>query len=188
LAITQANAVVVRSDIRVEKTFESLGALARALSGYTGRKNLLWLSEGFPAGVLPRREYFRPDARNYLWNFQKYSGLLQASQISVYPIDVRALKNTTLQPPGGAPVQEASDRQHGDEAGSQMMMRDVAEETGGKAFYNGNDLKGAMQQSIQHGSTYYSLAYSPQNKKWSGEVGSTRRQAGLPPRILRRGR
>src|SRR5450631_2072011 len=161
---------LVRSDIRVEKTFESLGALARALSGYTGRKNLLWLSEGFPAGVLPRREYFRPDARNYLWNFQKYSGLLEASQISVYPIDVRGLKNTTLQPAGGGPELDPSDRQHGDEAGAQMMMRDVAEETGGRAFYNGNDLKSAMQLSIQHGSTYYTLGYSPQNKKWNGDL------------------
>ncbi len=169
-AISQANAVVARSDIRVERTFDSLAALARALSGYTGRKNLLWLSEGFPAGVLPRREYFRPDARNYLWNFQKYSGLLEASQISVYPIDIRALKNTTVQPPGGAAVQAATDRQHEDAAGSQMMMRDVAEETGGKAFYNGNDLKNAMQRSIQHGSTYYTLAYSPQNKKWNGDL------------------
>lgn len=161
---------LVRSDIRVEKTFESLGALARALSGYTGRKNLLWLSEVFPAGVLSQREYFRPDARNYLWNFQKYSGLLEASQISVYPIDLRGLKNTTLQPAGGGPELDPSDRQHGDEAGSQMMMRDVAQETGGRAFYNGNDLKSAMQRSIQHGSTYYTLAYSPQNKKWNGDL------------------
>lgn len=169
-AESNTTTALVRNDIRVEKTFDSLAALARALSGYTGRKNLLWLSEGFPAGVLPRREYFRPDARNYLWNFQKYSGLLEASQISVYPIDVRGLKNTTLQPPGGAPVLDPSERQHGDEAGSQMMMRDVAEETGGKAFYNGNDLKSAMQRSIQHGSTYYTLAYSPQNKKWNGDL------------------
>jgi VWFA-related protein len=159
---------LVRTDIRTEKTFESLGALARALSGYTGRKNLLWLSEGFPAAVLPRKANYEPDARNYLATFQKYSGLLEASQISVYPIDVRGLKNTTLQPGGGGPELDPSDRQHGDEAGAQMMMRDVAGQTGGKAFYNGNDLKTAMRRSIEHGSTYYTLAYSPQNKKWDG--------------------
>jgi VWFA-related protein len=160
---------LVRNDVRMEKTFESMGALARALSGYTGRKNLLWLSEGFPAGVLPRREYFHPDARNYLWNFQKYSGLLEASQISVYPIDIRGLKNTTLQPAGGFAEQASSDRQNGDAGDSQLMMKDVAEQTGGRAFYNGNDLKGAMRRSIEHGSTYYTLAYSPENKKWNGD-------------------
>ena len=161
---------VVRTDVRVEKTFESLGALARALSGYTGRKNLLWLSEGFPAGVLPQREYFHPDARNYLLTFQQYSGLLEASQISVYPIDIRALKNSTLQPAGGSPELDAPERQHADLGGSQLMMRDVAEQTGGKAFFNTNDLKSALRRSIQHGSTYYTVAYSPQNKNWNGNL------------------
>lgn len=171
---------LVRSDIRVEKNFDSLGALARALSGYTGRKNLLWLSEGFPAGVLPRREYFHPDARNYLWNFQKYSGLLEASQISVYPIDIRGLKNTTLQPAGGAGEQASSDRQNSDAGSSQLMMKDVADQTGGRAFYNGNDLKGAMRRSIEHGSTYYTLAYSPENKKWNGDFRRIQVKLGQP--------
>ena len=47
-------------------------------------------------------------------------------------------------------------------------MRDVAEETGGRAYYNTNDLKGALQRSIEHGSTYYTLAYVPQNHDWNG--------------------
>lgn len=83
---------LVRTDIRVEKTLESMGALARALSGYSGRKNLLWLSEAFPASVLPRRDDIRPTFRNYLAVFQKY--------ISVYPIDLRGLMNTGIQPTG----------------------------------------------------------------------------------------
>ncbi len=160
---------LVRTDIRTEKTFEDLGALARALSGYTGRKNLLWLSEGFPAAVLPRRANFEPDARNYLATFQKWSGLFESSQISVYPIDVRGLKNTSLAPIGGSSEYDDTSRQTENQGGSQLMMRDVAGQTGGRAFYNGNDLKGAMRRSIEHGSTYYTLAYSPQNKKWDGK-------------------
>jgi VWFA-related protein len=159
---------LVRTDIRTEKTFESLGALARALSGYTGRKNLLWLSEGFPAAVLSRKANYEPDARNYLATFQKYSGLLEASQISVYPIDVRGLKNTSLPPIGGSAEYDDPQRQADAAGGAQLMMRDVAGQTGGRAFYNGNNLKGAMRRSIEHGSTYYTLTYSPQNKKWNG--------------------
>ncbi len=162
------NTRVVREDIRTEKTFEGLEELARALSGYTGRKNLLWLSEGFPAAVLPRRANLEPDARNYLWDFQKYSGLLEASQISVYPIDVRGLKNTSLPPIGGSAEYDDPQRQNDAMGSAQLMMRDVAAQTGGKAFYNGNDLKSAMRRSIEHGSTYYTLAYSPLNKKWNG--------------------
>jgi hypothetical protein len=153
----------------VDKTFEGLGALARALSGYARRKNLLWLSEAFPATVLPQVQDVRPNYRNYLAIFQKYSGLLEASQISVYPIDIRGLKNTSLPPVGGDPGFHSTERQDADLTGSQFTMRDVAEQTGGRAYYNTNDLKGALQRSMEHGSTYYTLAYVPQNHDWNGD-------------------
>jgi len=35
----------------VETTVEAIGALSRAVAGYRGRKNLLWLSAGFPLYV-----------------------------------------------------------------------------------------------------------------------------------------
>ena len=40
-------------DERVRLTLEQLGALARNLAGYPGRKNLIWLSEAFPAYLVP---------------------------------------------------------------------------------------------------------------------------------------
>ena len=40
-------------------------------------------------------------------------------------------------------------------------MKAVAEQTGGEAFLGTNDLKRAMQRSMQDGSTYYTLAYTP---------------------------
>jgi VWFA-related protein len=159
---------VVRLDMRVDKTFESLGALARSLSGYTGRKNLLWLSEAFPETVLPNADDSRSNYRNYLAVFQRYSGLMEASQISVYPIDIRGLKNTSLPSSDGAPGFHSPARENAYVGASQLTMRDVAEQTGGEAFYNGNDLKGAMQRSIEHGGTYYTLAYVPQNQNWNG--------------------
>jgi VWFA-related protein len=159
---------LVNTDIRVDKTFEQLGALARALSGYAGRKNLLWLSEAFPATTLPQVDGTRSSYRNYLAIFQRYSGLLQASQISVYPIDIRGLKNTSLPLITGAPGFHSTTRQDDDLKGSQLTMRDVAEQTGGRAFYNSNDLKGALQRSMEHGATYYTLAYVPQNHDWNG--------------------
>ena len=160
---------LVRIDQRVEKTFEAMGVLARALSGYTGRKNLLWLSEGFPGTTLANREDSRRNVRNYLAIFQKYSGLMEASQISVYPIDLRGLKNSSLQGINGPGEFASGARRDTDMIGSQLTMRDVADQTGGRAFYNTNDLKLALQRSIEHGTTYYTLAYSPQNQNWNGD-------------------
>lgn len=159
---------LVRIDQSVEKTFEAMGAMARALSGYAGRKNLLWLSEGFPGSVLSNREDSRRNVRNYLAIFQKYSALLESAQISVYPIDLCGLKNSSLQGIGGSPEFASSARREADKVGSQLTMRDVADQTGGRAFYNSNDLKLALQHSIEHGATYYTVAYVPHNQNWNG--------------------
>jgi hypothetical protein len=45
-------------------------------------------------------------------------------------------------------------------------MNTVADQTGGKAFYNTNDLNKAIRDSMQDGSTYYTLGYYPENKNW----------------------
>jgi hypothetical protein len=47
-------------------------------------------------------------------------------------------------------------------------MSEIAAQTGGRAFYNTNDLKAAMLQGVEHGANYYTLAYSPRNQKWNG--------------------
>ena len=44
-------------------------------------------------------------------------------------------------------------------------MNSVAEQTGGKAFYNTNDLNKAIRDSMEDGSTYYTLGYYPENKE-----------------------
>jgi hypothetical protein len=48
-------------------------------------------------------------------------------------------------------------------------MNDMAERTGGKAFYNRNDIGSAIGKSIEDGSIYYTLAYYPENKNWNGK-------------------
>ena len=49
-----------------------------------------------------------------------------------------------------------------------MAMEQLAKDTGGKAFYNTNDLNAAMQHAIADGSHYYTIVYSPTNKKMDG--------------------
>ncbi len=49
-----------------------------------------------------------------------------------------------------------------------MAMEQLAADTGGKAFYNTNDLNAAMQHAIADGSHYYTIVYSPTNRKMDG--------------------
>src|SRR5258708_39874972 len=48
-------------------------------------------------------------------------------------------------------------------------MNNLAQSTGGKAFYNRNDLIVGLRTSLEDGATYYTLSYYPDNKKWDGK-------------------
>jgi hypothetical protein len=45
----------------------------------------------------------------------------------------------------------------------------MAENTGGKAFVNTNDLRVATAKAIEAGSNYYTLAYTPADPNWQGD-------------------
>ena len=52
---------------------------------------------------------------------------------------------------------------------SHDTMNLLAENTGGKAYYNRNDIDGAIRDGMNDGSTYYMLGYYPENKTWDGK-------------------
>ena len=198
--------------LRMEMTLAALQSLARALSAYPGRKNLLWLSAEFPIRFAPN---FAPTntvsdlARGGLDNstriqdvrveappIQETAALLTASQIAVYPIDIRGTISTGT----GIDVGEGNvygsigrlsdtrdrmaQRQTTMEWDDHEAMTDIARETGGKAFYGSNDIKAALSASMDEGENYYTLAYTPENHKWDGkyrklEVKSTQSGARL---------
>lgn len=53
-------------------------------------------------------------------------------------------------------------------AAEHASMQQIAEETGGAAFYDDNDIKGAVAQAIENGTNYYTLVYVPEDKKLDG--------------------
>jgi VWFA-related protein len=147
---------------RVRLTLQGLNTLTAAMSGFHGRKNVIWLSEYFPVffGLMADS--------NKLLEVQRYrdlmrgtSSTLSSSQVALYPIDIRGLTsgffgNAALE---GKAVDNVSAIQ-GIEA-RHVGMDEIAEDTGGHAYYNTNDLKFAMQRSFESGSEYYTLAYVP---------------------------
>jgi VWFA-related protein len=142
-----------RTDDRVRGTLDAFTQISRAVAGYSGRKNLLWLSEGFPINLSPDAlgGTTLGELRNYSSMLRESSTQLSSSQISVYPIDVRGVslrRSTRLY-------------------AMYDTMDEIAKQTGGKAFYSTNDLKLAMQQSIERGATYYTVAYVPENRDWN---------------------
>jgi hypothetical protein len=52
---------------------------------------------------------------------------------------------------------------------SHDTMNELAGQTGGRAFYNRNDIDHAIALSVAEGSTYYTLAYYPEDKEMNGK-------------------
>ncbi|HEY6254155.1 MAG TPA: VWA domain-containing protein [Candidatus Angelobacter sp.] len=162
-------------DRRVQYTLDGLMALARHLSGYAGRKNLIWISTAFPIGVGPD-ESLGPNEFDNLRDYQQAiisaSQALVDAQIAVYPVDPRGpLGESMYGGHGTAPDSQVMTltAETGSGVAEQNTMKQVAQLTGGKAYYNQNDIDDAIRNSIADGSTYYTLAYNPDNKEWNGE-------------------
>ena len=181
----QDQMTVDTTDQRVQMTLAALNSLSRTLSGYPGRKNLIWISESFPFDVMLANVSGRAslNSRAYLPEIARTGNLLSDSQVAIYPLDARGLAGSglfnvanngdqygnsmagsTLR--GGMASQ--MDHEADDRMASHSTMNDLAERTGGRAFYNRNDLDGAVRDSITDGSTYYTLGYYPENKDWNG--------------------
>jgi hypothetical protein len=144
---------------------QALNQLARSVAILPGRKNLIWISGGFP---------FDPASTDS--QMRRTATLLAATQIAVYPIDVRGVaylgaEGQSLSPdvfaPRGGTYADTSGQ--ADELRNiHVTMTELAMLTGGRAVFNKNDLEGAITESTSSGSHYYTLGYRPTNGNWNG--------------------
>jgi VWFA-related protein len=169
---------------RLQLTLEALNTIARNLKPLPGRKNLIWISEGFP---------FSLDPGNIATGHDKVSGMdykvavaatanaLFDSQVAIYPIDSRGILSSGFYDAASHNV-DAMGRKESQAGGTDntvseenadwdathASMQEMAERTGGRAFYNRNGIGNAVLESLNDGATYYTLAYAPTNKDWNG--------------------
>lgn len=156
-----------RDQNRAYATLQAFADLAHAVSGFRGRKNVIWLAEEFPVYFGPEinPDDPHPNIHSYADLTRETAGKLSASQMSIYPIDVRGLAPLT----GAAASAGGPPRRNGvmEVENLHISMDELAKQTGGRAYYNTNDLRLAMQRSLENGSHYYTIAYTPQNREWN---------------------
>ena len=178
------------SDRNIQTTLAALDFLGQALKGYPGRKNLIWLSEGFPMEMFP--DLFpsaaaigiahntvstdTPGFGNPI-SSPAQADMIHASQVSStnwansdYSEQVRKVANELMNAQVAVYPIDAAGVGKVSQTSNLSTMRQVAERTGGKTFVNQNDLQASIRGSIDDGSTYYTLAYYPDNKNWSGQL------------------
>ena len=166
-------------DQRAVMTLSALGSLARILGGLPGRKNLIWVTGELPFSFIPEdrvmteaelgeelpsmetRRVGQHAEGNYAATFRsshaeeirEISARLSTAQVAVYPVDARGLSIST-------------------EVDSQETMREMAHETGGRAYVNQNEIRAGVERAFADESAAYSLGYYPENKKYDGKYRS----------------
>jgi hypothetical protein len=150
--------------LAINYTLDGMQQIAQALAGYPGRKSLIWASGGFPFSVSDNTMQLAPAGRESLTDvlplYEHTWQLLNDAQVSLYPVDVKGLQVVTLP--------SASIRNPGKNFGWHMTTKRLDTEstfetfasmTGGRAYYNSNDLVKGFRDAVNDSSQYYMLGY-----------------------------
>jgi VWFA-related protein len=167
-------------DVRVRATMSALRNISRAVSGYPGRKILLWFSGSFPLSLaMDERSDFRV-YKSYRDEVRQISSMLSDANIAVYPVEAQGFSTASglgdsttpthmaQSTQDSAPPTDLSNETFG-RFNTQASLDKVARDTGGLVFRNTNDLNLAMQSAIKDSQTYYVLGYYPEKKNWDGK-------------------
>jgi VWFA-related protein len=166
-------------DKRVQLTLTALNSIARILGGLPGRKSIIWVTGAFPFTLIPEdrtvteeelsenlpgvREhsgeqrasgnYAATSRTSYAQGIRETSARLASAQVSIYPVDARGLSIST-------------------DTDSIDTMREMARETGGRAYVNQNEIREGVAQAFADQSAVYTIGYYPENKKYDGQYRS----------------
>jgi VWFA-related protein len=172
----QANTDVDRQANRGQTTMDCFSAIAQWLAPYPGRKNVYWLSGGFPLQGRPFGVAgYGADTKggHPIPMQQKTDKELETARVAIYPVDSRGVPapdiagitsaDTTYT--GGVAVASAMDADLS--AGRRQEMLAIAKATGGTAQFN-NNITQALRDDFNIANTYYTIAYTPPDKDWQG--------------------
>jgi len=158
---------------RLETTLNAVDQIASANAGRQGRKNIVWIGSGFR--LFARPMLFQKDARDTAVAAIKEATrrLLQA-HVTMYTIDPSGLQvdsdgHAEVMASDGTIITAPTDPATGD-----LVFEALAPATGGKIFRLRNDVDTEIADSVAHGTTYYTLSYSPSNRNWDGKFRTIR--------------
>jgi VWFA-related protein len=141
----------------IEDTMKAFLEIAWSLSGIPGRKSLIWATGSFP---FPLDSPSSVPGGSLSTLYERAMEALKDAQVAVYPVDVRGLVSS------GGDVNYAGDGSSNNLPGRGALQRSTldtlttfAEMTGGRAFYNSNDLAAGFKRAADDSSSYYLLGY-----------------------------
>jgi VWFA-related protein len=165
---------------RIRTTLAALQAISHYVAGMPGRKNLIWISGGFPT-VIGQGFFGRAREADFSDEIQHALRTLNDVGIAIYPVDPRGVMggfettpSTDTAVKGPNPLRRPGPRAPEDRRADDQIMqtrgnlRDIADRTGGAAFVDTNDLAAGIRHAMDDARVSYALAYSPSHNRWDG--------------------
>lgn len=175
---------------RVEITARAIEAIANHVAGIPGRKNLVWISGAFPVSISFSSNDNSPvdsQAQNFTPQLERVARALNQSNMAIYPVDARGLLMGSASDASVAhpfsPYRPPGDMGIGQSEQSTMEL--LANRTGGHAYYNTNDIKGAIRRTLGDSRFTYTIGYYPDHGNWNGEYHTIQLRAKKPGVVLR---
>ena len=168
---------------RARRTLRAIEAIARYLARLPGRKNLVWVSAGFPIAIGfedPRsRNYMASELQGFGPDLDRLARVLSHADLAIYPVDARGLVgdlslNIAAPDLDRTAAIRGQPRANPQYSRAEMMwstqetMRFLADRTGGRAAYNTNDIRGAIRRALEESRVTYVLGYYPAHDRWDG--------------------
>jgi VWFA-related protein len=173
------------SEGTAERFAESLATLqqvAQAMSGFHGRKNIVWIGPGFPS--IDMRNLPETQRKLIQGVSERTVNMLDEAHVTLYTV------NPTISSSSATDFTQTIDDQNLSEVHAAknpfdgtVSFNTFAPETGGRSFSLGNDLDHEIGLSVQEGTSFYTLSYSPATEI----VGSKEEYRKLTIRLSRPG-
>ncbi len=166
---------------RAFRTLRALIAISDHLERLPGRKNLIWVSGTFPLTLnqeivsTPKRS----SAAEKAPETDRAIRALNRANVAIYTVDARGL--VAAQEYTGDPLHP---RVRNPDTSGQAAMQILADRTGGRAFYNNNDLAAAMRRAVEDTRASYLLSYYPSHGKWNGHFRPVEIRVQRPGAVL----
>lgn len=143
---------------RVAQSLDALQQIALQNKGIPGRKNIIWVGHGPPnfiTAIFPERAVAKLNG-----HLHETTNMLVDSRITLFVI----YPGLPVANSGFSVSQMLSgvDLGDGDPFSEDVNFGVFVNETGGKLFFNRNDIDREIKQSEELGSQYYTLTYHPQ--------------------------
>lgn len=174
-----------REDIFSVGTLGAINFVVKGLSELPGRKSIMLFSDGF--AICPPDN---PDrCARILNSVKKLTDLSNRASVAIYTFDARGLQTTGLTAAdntGGVSaerIQQIDSTRSGQLFETREGLSYLAAQTGGRAYFNSNDINKGLDKALADQQGYYLIGYQPDAETFDPK---TQRYNKLQVKVLRK--